>query len=106
MDTGHHERGPPILRISEMRERRERETHLIPGVHGLSPGEQATDLIKVINGSPVDGPSVTSERGRVHDEKGEGTHSSDTHHAAGTSGLNERLRARGEARAEGPQRLR
>jgi hypothetical protein len=28
--------------------------------------------------------------------------STNTHHAAGTSGLNERLRARGEVRAEGP----
>jgi hypothetical protein len=48
-----------------MRERGERETHLISGVHGLSRGEEASDLIKVtILGSGVDGPSGTSERGR------------------------------------------
>jgi hypothetical protein len=55
-----------------MRERGERETHLISGIHGLSRGEEASDLIKVtILGSGVDGPSGTSERGRgrAHDER-------------------------------------
>jgi hypothetical protein len=54
-----------------MRERGERGTHPIPGIHRLSRGEEASDLIKVtIPGSGVDGPSGTSERGRgrAHDE--------------------------------------
>jgi hypothetical protein len=77
--------------------RGERETHLISGIHGLSRGEEPSYFIKVtILGSVVDGPS-----GRAHDET-RGCCSTNTHHAAGTSGLNERLRARGEVRAEGP----
>jgi hypothetical protein len=87
-----------------MRERGERETHLISGIHRLSRGEEASDLIKVtIQGSGVDGPSGPSERGRgrAHDETRMlllGTHSTDTHHAAGTSGLGERL---GDRASEG-----